>query len=106
MSIYFQLSECRVTVKVREKDLKIVSSILKRVSKIYKINTKRALILKLDTTTFISEAGVVLETETVTLSNTLKARLERILTANIPAIKVNLFGPTNSYKFRPAKLRI
>lgn len=99
-----QLLEPAVTVRVREVDQNLVKGVVENCISVYKSNTGKDVVLKLDSESFLpvdSVGGIELLANRgrIKISNTLEARLDLIAQQLVPEIRIALFGRNPNRKF-------
>lgn len=102
--VVLQLLEPAVIIRVREVDQSLVKGILDTCISIYKENTDKDVVLKLDSDSFLpvdSVGGIELLAARgrIKISNTLEARLDLIAQQLVPEVRVALFGRNPNRKF-------
>jgi len=101
----FQLLEDKIYVICRECDKATVEGLLDNVEAAYKAATGSALSISVHPSKSLAKdcaGGVNLcnPRESITISNTLEARLEMLAKANLPQMRETLFGSNPNRKFR------
>jgi V-type H+-transporting ATPase subunit E len=100
----FQIMEAEVTVRVREVDQSIVSSLFPEILVKYKEATNKEVSLKIDTETFLPAetcGGLELCSHRgrIKVCNTLESRLDLIAQQLLPQIRTAIFGRNPNRKF-------
>lgn len=101
----FQLLEPNVYVICRENDSDVIKELLDEVKSAYKQATNSELVIQIHPRKFLpsnSAGGIDLcnSTESITISNTLDARLAMITRQKLPQMREVLFGENPNRKFR------
>ncbi|KAG7195368.1 V-ATPase V1 sector subunit E [Scheffersomyces spartinae] len=96
--------ENKVTIKVRECDVKIAKSASEQAAKNFEAKAKFPVTITVDETNFLDKdsiGGVVLVNSTgkIEVDNTLEERLKLLSELALPGIRLELFGPSPSRKF-------
>lgn len=96
--------ENNVLLRVREKDQRLIQSILPKVNEEYKEKCGKEINVKIDTETFLPAetcGGIDLLSNKgkIKISNTLESRLELIASQLVPEIRIALFGRNPNRKF-------
>lgn len=96
--------ENNVLLRVREKDQKLIQSILPTVNEEYKKKCGKDIFAKIDTEVFLPAdtcGGIELLSNRgkIKISNTLESRLELIASQLVPEIRIALFGRNPNRKF-------
>lgn len=104
LHLFFKLLESHVLLRVREKDQRLIQSILPNVTEEYKKICGKEIVLKIDTETFLSAetcGGIELLSQRgkIKIINTLESRLELIASQLVPEIRIALFGRNPNRKF-------
>lgn len=99
-----RLLESKVIIKCREIDLKLVEEIIKEVQEEYKEKSQYKKVEVLISNEYLSKdifGGVVVSDVSgrIKIDNTLEERLKLLGEEALPAIRVELFGPSETRKF-------
>ena len=91
-------------IRVREKDQRLIQSILPKVNEEYKNISGKDVSAKIDSETFLPVetcGGIELLAQRgkIKISNTLESRLELIASQLVPEIRIALFGRNPNRKF-------
>ncbi|AMD21217.1 HEL063Wp [Eremothecium sinecaudum] len=98
-----KLLEPRVTVKIRESDVELFKSLEEAICMEYKEISGKSVIINISSDYLNKDiAGGVIITDAsskITIDNTLEKRLELLDESALPAIRMELFGPSKTRKF-------
>lgn len=98
------LLESKVTIKIREDDLETAKEAIADAAKNYEELVKSSIDISIDESDFLSKdiaGGVIVVNETgkIEVNNTLEERLKLLSEEALPAIRLELFGPSPTRKF-------
>ncbi|KAJ3005539.1 UNVERIFIED_CONTAM: V-ATPase V1 sector subunit E [Siphonaria sp. JEL0065] len=104
LQAFYQLLEKKITVQCRKKDVDLVAKAIEEAKAAYKTKLNSDIEVTIDTANYIPESssgGVVVSANEgrFLLNNTLEARLDLLVDAMLPDIRIMLFGVSTTRAF-------